>query len=82
MKRIGRLNLKDLSGKRLQRPEMKFLVGGYGEGGYGGDDDDSSKKKYKICCLPTPVDGTCTKEFRSDVCDGDLCGDEQNYSCI
>jgi hypothetical protein len=40
MKRIGRLNLRDLSGKRLQRPEMKFLVGGCGGyGGYGGGDD-------------------------------------------
>jgi natural product precursor len=56
MKRIGRLNLRDLSGKRLQRPEMKFLVGGYGdEGGYDGYSGITCEACDNAChCITLP----------------------------
>ena len=59
----------DLISKKAQ----KWILGG------SGGSEGSGTKKYKVCCKPG--NNTCSSEFDSDVCEGDLCGNQAPYNC-
>lgn len=68
MKTIRKINLKELQGVEMTRPELKFLVGGCGSSG-----------KKKICCNPN--NGSCSSETTADNCDGSPCGEGVPFNC-
>ncbi len=79
----------------LSKRQLKHLIGGYGDGGYGGTEDpgygtdggdDNSSGRYKICCRKANESG-CDYTFYNSSCDDpySLCAmysTSNYYTCV